>query len=100
MLAAALGAGGAYAANPYGIAGTGALTKLGMPSACSEYSWDTLQPSNPINMVRPCKYWVAVGGTHQYWGYHETTDRSDRVDVAYTLSVVATVVETAARLAE
>ena len=78
VLATASCACGTYAAaNPYGIAGTGALTTLGMPSGCSEYSWDTLQPSNPINMVRPCKYWVAVGGTHQYWGYHETTDTID-----------------------
>ena len=78
VLAAIVGGGGAYAAaNPYGIAGTGALTKLGMPTSCSEYSWDTLQPSNPINMVRPCKYWLSVGGTHQYWGYHETTDTID-----------------------
>jgi hypothetical protein len=64
-------------ANPYGIAGAGVFTKLGMPSGCSEYQWDTLLPSNPINMVRPCKYWVAVGVPHQYWGYHELTDTID-----------------------
>ncbi len=28
-------------------------------------------------MVRPCKYWVLVGGTHQYWGYHESTETID-----------------------
>ena len=28
-------------------------------------------------MVRPCKYWVSVGGTHQFWGYHEITNTID-----------------------
>ena len=78
VLAAAVCACGAGAAtNPYGIAGTGVLTKLGMPPDCSEYDWNNLQPSNPINMVQSCKDWISGGGTHQFWGYHEITDTID-----------------------
>ena len=66
LLAAAVGACGAWAAaNPYGIAGVGVLTKMGMPPACSEYDWNVLYPSNPINMVR-------VWG--HYYDYNKTTD--------------------------
>ena len=66
VLAAILGAGGAGAtANPYGIAGVGVLTRLSMPSGCSEYDWNVLQPANPINMVR-------VWGN--YYDYNKITD--------------------------
>ena len=65
------------AGNPYGVAGTGVLQKLGMPAGSWDYSWDSLVPTNPVNMVRPCKYWLSVGLSHRYWGYHETTDTID-----------------------
>ncbi|MGB9620466.1 MAG: glycosyl hydrolase, partial [Armatimonadota bacterium] len=65
------------AANPYGVAGAGVLQTLGMPADSWDYSWDTLVAANPVNMVRPCKYWLSLGLSHRYWGYHETTDTID-----------------------
>ena len=72
----------AGAPNPYGVSGAdwtsnGTMAKLGMPADCLGYIWDSLRPTNLPNMVRPCKYWLAVGGQHQAWGYHEDTDTID-----------------------
>jgi len=68
--------------NPYCVSGAdwssgGTMVRLGMPSDSLGYIWDSLIPSNLANMVRPCKYWLLVGGHHQAHGYHEDTDTID-----------------------
>jgi hypothetical protein len=71
--------------NPYCVSGAnwsanGVMVKLGMPGSATDpngslgYIWDSLQPTNLPNMVRPCKYWLLVGGDHRAHGYHEDTD--------------------------
>jgi hypothetical protein len=68
--------------NPYCISGAnwatnGVMQRLSMPSDSLGYIWDSLQTTNLVNMVRPCKYWLQVGSTHQAHGYHEDTDTID-----------------------
>src|SRR5512138_2058337 len=68
--------------NPYCVSGadwssSGSMVRLGMPADSLGYIWDSLIPSNLPNMVRPCKYWLLVGGHHQAHGYHEDTDTID-----------------------
>jgi len=74
--------------NPYCVSGAnwatgGTMYQLQMPGSATDpngslgYIWDALQPTNIANMVRPCKYWLLVGGHHQAHGYHEDTDTID-----------------------
>jgi len=69
------------AANPYCVSGAnraagGVMEDLGMPAESYAYIWDTLQPTNVPNMVRPCRYWQYVDVPWQrYWGYLHETDQ-------------------------
>ncbi|MCK4306438.1 MAG: hypothetical protein KAY24_19510, partial [Candidatus Eisenbacteria sp.] len=71
----------AYQSNPYGVSGAnwsanGVMVKLGMPPECLCYIWDTLQPTNLVNMVRPKKYWEYVGvNPDRIQGYNSETDQ-------------------------
>ncbi len=72
--------------NPYAVSGAdwsanGTMVRLGMPPDCFGYIWDQLIVSNVPNMVRPCKYWLLVGGGHRAHGYHEDTDTIDNPTV-------------------
>jgi len=72
--------------NPYGVAGTnwatnGVMDKLGMPGGANDlngslaYVWDRLQETNPVNMVRPRRYWEYVGADpERIQGYDHIND--------------------------
>ncbi len=74
--------------NPYCVSGAnwttnGVMRLLNMPGSATDftgsqgYIWDALQTTNIANMVRPCKYWLMLGGSHKAHGYHEDTDTID-----------------------
>lgn len=72
---------GAFA-NPYGVAGGnwysgGEMPKLGMPADSYCYVWDNLEPTNQVQMIRPCKYWATWNPPHRFWGYHVDTNTID-----------------------
>lgn len=63
----------AQAPNPYGIAGSGVRSLLGMPPDCLDYSWDSLRPGALIQMCRPNHYYNYLGLPVRWWGYNEAT---------------------------
>lgn len=59
--------------NPYGVAGWGVLTQLGMPADCLDYDWNGLHPGTLAQMCRPNHYYNFIGIPPRWWGYDETT---------------------------
>lgn len=59
--------------NPYGVAGWGRLSLLGMPADCLDYDWNGLHAGTLCQMCRPNHYYNYIGIPVRWWGYDELT---------------------------
>ncbi len=59
--------------NPYGVAGWGRLSLLGMPAECLDYDWNGLHTGTLCQMCRPNHYYNYIGIAPRWWGYDEVT---------------------------
>jgi hypothetical protein len=66
--------------NPYGVAGWGVLSKLGMPADCLDYDWNNLHPGTLCQMCRPNHYYEYVGIPPRWWGWNQNTGQINDPD--------------------
>jgi len=66
--------------NPYGIAGWGVLSKVGMPADCLDYDWNGLHPGTLCQMCRPNHYYEYIGIPPRWWGWNQNTGQINDPD--------------------